>query len=122
MYYSTKFGCMLYYSEHNAQVFPVIALRLAWGGSSRYSSTHSMVFHEELTVQFDAPAALSPEEESLLPLSVRGVIGLRGKGKVLKKCFEMCHSRCVLDAIGRVFCILKSQLFMLWYNKTYIIN
>jgi hypothetical protein len=27
-----------------------------------------------------------------------------------------------LIKIGRVFCSVKSQLFMLWYNKTYIIN
>jgi hypothetical protein len=36
--------------------------------------------------------------------------------------FEVCHPRCVVDTIGRVFCSLKSQLFMLWYNRTYFIK
>jgi hypothetical protein len=32
MYYSTKFGCMLHYSEHNAQVVPVVAIKACMEG------------------------------------------------------------------------------------------
>ena len=32
LYYSTKFGCMLHHSEHNAQVVPVVAIKACMEG------------------------------------------------------------------------------------------